>query len=118
VVPEYGEGSLGAFPFKLVGCRYSKNDNTPADLEIIQFYADGPLEIDTCRFGQRDPEEQLRIRYAPNVKPATFSMRNSAISNDGDGNVFVGDVPSNCDYPVVNRGYRGGKLAQLGIGKT
>jgi hypothetical protein len=45
-------------------------------------------------------------------------MRNSAISNDGDGNVFAGDVPNNCDYPMVNRGYRGGKLAQLGIGKT
>jgi hypothetical protein len=118
VVPDYGQGSVGAFPVKLVGCRYSKNDNTPDDLEIIQFYADGPLEIDSCRFGQRNPGEQLRIRYAPMVSPGTFSMRNSAISNDGDGNVFVGDAPNNSDYQVVNRGYRAGELAQLGIGKT
>jgi hypothetical protein len=118
VVPEYGQGSAGAFPVKMIGCSYSTNRNTPSDLEIVQFYADGPFEIDTCNFGQRAKGEQLRIRYAPNVKPGTFSMRNSAISNDGDGNVFVGDVPNNCDYPMVNRGYRGGKLMQLGIGKT
>jgi hypothetical protein len=118
VVPDYEQGSVGAFPVKMISCRYSKNRNTPSDLEIVQFYADGPLEIDTCRFGQRTPGEQLRIRYAPNVKPGTFSMRNSAISNDGDGNVFVGEVPTNCDYPMVNRGYRGGKLVQLGIGKA
>jgi hypothetical protein len=118
VVPDYEVGSAGAFPVKLIGCSYTKNRNTPTDLEVVQFFADGPLEIDTCSFGQRNPGEQLRIRYEPNVKPGTFSMRNSAISNDGDGNVFVGDVPNNGDYPVVNRGYRAGKLAQLGIGKT
>jgi hypothetical protein len=118
VVPDYGPGAAGAFPVKMIGCSYSKNQNTPSDLEIVQFYADGPLEIDTCSFGQRARGEQLRIRYQPNVKPGTFSMRNSAISNDGDGNVFVGEVPTNCDYPMVNRGYRGGKLVQLGIGKA
>jgi hypothetical protein len=118
VVPDYGPGSAGAFPVKLIGCSYNTNRNTPGDLEVVQFFADGPLEIDTCSFGQRQPGEQLRIRYEPNVKPGTFSMRNSAISNDGDGNIFVGDVPNNCDYPVVNRGYRDGQLAQLGIGKT
>jgi hypothetical protein len=118
VVPDYGTGSAGAFPVKMVGCRYSKNKNTPGDFEIVQFYADGPLEIDTCRFGQRQPGEQLRIRYEPKVAPGTFSMRNSSISNDGDGNVFVAEPPSNPDYVFVNRGYRAGQHSRLGLAKT
>jgi hypothetical protein len=118
VVPDYGAGAAGAFPVKMVGCRYTANNNTPADLEVVQFYADGPLEIDTCRFGQRNPGEQLRIRYEPKVAPGTFSMHNSSISNDGDGNVFVGEAPSNSDYEVVNRGYRAKQHARLGTAKT
>jgi hypothetical protein len=118
VVPDYGPGSAGAFPVVMVGCRYSVNKNTPADLEIVQFYADGPLAIETCRFGQRKPGEQLRIRYQPPVSPGTFSMRNSSISNDRDGNVFVAEPPSNWDYQIVNRGYKDGQHARLGIAKT
>jgi hypothetical protein len=117
VVPRYGQGAAGAFPVKMVGCRYSANKNTPRDREIIQFLADGPLEIDTCRFGQRNPGEQLRIRYVPNIAPGSFSMRNSSISNDGDGNVFVAEPPSNADYQVINRGYRNNQHARLGIAK-
>jgi hypothetical protein len=118
VVPPYGQGSAGAFPVKMVGCRYNASRNTPKDREIIQFHADGPLEIDTCRFGQRQRGEQLRIRYIPNVAPGSFSMRNSSISNDGDGNVFVGEPPSNADYQIINRGYRKNQHARLGIAKT
>jgi hypothetical protein len=119
VVPDYdAKGSVGAFPVKMVGCRYAVNKNTPADGIIVVFCADGPLEIDTCSFGQRKPGEQLWICYNPKVAPGTFSMRNSAISNDGDGNVFVCEAPSNSDYPVVNRGYRHNRLGRLGVAKV
>jgi hypothetical protein len=119
VVPDYkAEGSVGAFPVKMVGCRYTVNPNTPEDGIIVVFCADGPLEIDTCSFGQRQEGEQLRICYNPKVPPGTFSMRNSAISNDGDGNVFVCEAPSNQDYQVVNRGYRHNRLGQLGVAKV
>jgi hypothetical protein len=115
-VPDYPagvEGGVGAFPVVVIGGRFSSiGDNVPADREAIQFDADtGLLTLIGFRLGHRVAGEQFRIRCK-----AVLVMYGCEVSNDGDGNVFTGQVPRNADYTTATFGYRAGKDTDLGLG--
>jgi hypothetical protein len=115
VVPDYGQGAAGAFPIELDSLRYTVNDNTPADREIVQVYS-ASLTMTNCDFGERRRGEQIRIRFEPANSPGAFVLQGNTITNAGDGIVFVANPPDNPDYPDTNLGYNGTDLVKLGPG--
>jgi hypothetical protein len=117
VVPDYDNGAAGAFPIELDSLRYTVNENTPADGEIIQVHSDS-LMITNCDFGARTAGEQIRIRFHPLHGPGAFVLQGNTITNAGDHNVFVAQPPDNPDYPVTNLGYDGTALVKLGPAKA
>jgi hypothetical protein len=113
VVPDYEQGSVSTFPIELDSLRFTVNQNTPPDGEIIQVYSDS-LMITNCDFGQRRRGEQIRIRFQPAHSPGAFVLHGNTITNAGDGEVFVAQAPDNPDYVDTNLGYNGSALVKLG----
>ncbi len=114
-VPAYGTGSSGGCPVVLQNYRFAIGAETEADMEIIQFYAPGPLVLLGCRFGSNAAGSQGRIRFQPTPAPGAFTMQGCFIANDGDGEVFPYATPNNADYPTSNIAYSDGTVA-LGSG--
>jgi hypothetical protein len=116
-VPTFGTGSSASCPIFIEAWKYTANFNTPVDKKIILVEDHVALFLLGCEFVRRERREQLKIHYeVPSDRVGFFEMHSCAISNDGDGVVFTGQVPSNPDYGVVNHGYRGGVLGLLGSG--
>jgi hypothetical protein len=116
-VPTFGTGSSASCPILIEAWKYTTNFNTPVDKKIILVEDHVELFLLGCEFVKREKGEQLKIHYeVPSQRVGFFEMHSCAISNDGDGIVFTGQVPSNPDYGVVNHGYRCGVLGLLGSG--
>ena len=115
-VPEYDTGHVASLPIILIGMKYTINENTPADGKIVDVRSTD-LHMLSCELGGRDVRRQLRIHHAPqNGDPGVFVFQGNDITNDGDGQVFTGNIPSNPDYGVTNHGYRARVLRLLGRG--